>query len=120
LNEQKQLSDRGPSPEHRSLGTAVQAQAQTTLQVLDYFTTNPVYDVAMAAAIKKYEAANPGVIIERTSVQFGDLKNKIIQGTSTRTVPDILFIDNLDHQALADITSYVKGSKHIPLYSKGP
>lgn len=102
------------------------AQAQTTLQVLDYFTTNPTYDVAMAAAIKKYEAANPGITIQRTSVQFGDLKNKIIQGTATRTVPDILFIDNPDHQALAsqgalaDITSYVKGSKYIPLYSKGP
>ncbi|WP_309570001.1 sugar ABC transporter substrate-binding protein [Deinococcus sp.] len=102
------------------------AQAQTTLQILDYFTSNPTYDKAMAAAIQKYEAATPGIKIQRTSVQFGDLKNRIIQATATRTVPDILFIDNPDHQAmasqgsLADITSYLKGSKYIPMYQKGP
>lgn len=102
------------------------AQAQTTLQMLDYFTSNPVYDKAMAAAIQKYEGLNPGVKIQRTSVQFGDLKNRIIQATATRNVPDILFIDNPDHQALAsqgalaDITSYVKGSKYLGLYQKGP
>ena len=102
------------------------AQAQTTLRILDYFTNNPNFGKALDAAIAKYEKLNPGVKIEHTSVGFGDLKNRIIQATATRTVPDILWIDNPDHQAiaaqgsLADISSYVKGNKYLPLYAKGP
>ena len=92
-----------------SLGTAL---AQTTLTWWDYYTDGTTNQV-MDNYITNYEAAHPDVTIERTSIGFGDLKARIIQAAATNTMPDIVIIDNPDHQAmaaqgaLADLTSYI-------------
>ncbi len=91
------------------LGTAF-AQS-TTLQWWDYY--NETAEKGVQALIAAYEEAHPDVKIERTYVGFGDLKARIIQAAATGTMPDILIVDNPDHQAmaaqgaLADLTSYI-------------
>ncbi|MGL4609278.1 MAG: ABC transporter substrate-binding protein [Trueperaceae bacterium] len=101
------------------------SQAQTTLIWWDYYTSGAAND-AMNDLIAAYEAANPDVIIERTTVGFGDLKPRIIQAAATNTMPDIVIIDNPDHQAmaaqgaLADLTSYISEWEGKDIYYEGP
>jgi multiple sugar transport system substrate-binding protein len=99
--------------------------AQTTLTWWDYYTAGAAND-AMNSLIEAYEAAHPDVIIERTPIGFGDLKPRIIQAAATNTMPDIVIIDNPDHQAmaaqgaLADLTSYVSAWDGKDKYYDGP
>jgi multiple sugar transport system substrate-binding protein len=99
--------------------------AQTTLTWWDYYTdgsSNETVNNEIAA----YEAAHPDVKIERTAIGFGDLKQSIIQAAATNTMPDILIIDNPDHQAmasqgaLADLTSYISTWEGNGQYFDGP
>jgi multiple sugar transport system substrate-binding protein len=109
--------------------TATQVGAQgnkVTLQWWDYYTDFDAYEKALTAQFEAYTKANPNVEIKRTPVPFGDLKNKLVQATATRTLPDITIIDNPDHQALAsqgafaDITDRIKSTNFASLYFKGP
>jgi multiple sugar transport system substrate-binding protein len=83
----------------------------TTLQWWDYY--NDTAQEGVEALIAAYEEAHPDVTIERTYIGFGDLKARIIQAAATSTMPDILIVDNPDHQAmasqgaLADLSSYI-------------
>lgn len=105
-----------------SLGT-VSAQS-VTLQWWDYY--NESSERAVEDLIARYEAAHPDVNIERTYIGFGDLKARIIQAAATATMPDILIVDNPDHQAmaaqgaLADLTSYIQDWPDAEQYFDGP
>lgn len=112
-----------------ALGLAVTAVAQsgkTTLVWWDYYTDFDAYEKALTSQFAAYTAENPNVEFKRTPVPFGDLKNKIIQATATNTMPDLIVIDNPDHQAFAsqgsfaDITERVKATNWSNLYFKGP
>lgn len=101
------------------------AQAQTTLEWWDYYTDG-ANNNAVTDLIERYEEANAGVTIERTTIPFGDLKARIIQAAATGTMPDILIIDNPDHQAiaaqgaLADLTGVMADWEAKDLYFEGP
>lgn len=99
---------------------------QVTLQWWDYYTDFKPYEEALTAAFRRYEAQNPNVKIQRTPISFGDLKSRIIQATATRTLPDLIVVDNPDHQALAaqgafaDITDLVRAANVSARYFAGP
>lgn len=99
--------------------------AQTVLQWWDYYTDG-ANNQAMQDLIARYEAAHPEVDIERTSIGFGDLKSRIIQAAATGTMPDIVIVDNPDHQAmaaqgaLADLTDYIAAWEASDQYFDGP
>jgi multiple sugar transport system substrate-binding protein len=99
--------------------------AQTTLTWWDYYTDGSSNE-AMNNLITAYQEAHPDVTIERTSIGFGDLKSSIIQAAATGTMPDIVIIDNPDHQAmasqgaLADLTPYISEWDGNGQYYDGP
>ncbi|KSU85456.1 carbohydrate ABC transporter substrate-binding protein, CUT1 family [Fictibacillus enclensis] len=90
----------------------------------DYYGSEAA--VAMNNAIKTYEKAHPNVDIERIEVPFGELKKKILLGAAGGELPDILIIDNPDHQMLAeagilaDLTKKVKVWGQEKNYFEGP
>lgn len=94
-----------------------------TLQWWDYY--NETAQAGVEELIAAYEAANPDVNIERTYIGFGDLKARIIQAAATGTMPDLLIVDNPDHQAmaaqgaLADLTSYIGSWPSSDQYFEG-
>lgn len=81
---------------------------------------------AINEIITAYEKENPNVDIERTYVPFADLKNKLLMGTAAGELPDIVAIDNPDHQAFsaagvfADITKEVEEWGEAEQYFEGP
>lgn len=97
-----------------------------SLKWWDYYSDLPETSNAIDAAIKKYMNQNPGVEIQRTVVGFADLKPKLIQATATGKVPDIVIIDNPDHQsfadqgALADLTDFIADWPGTDQYFEGP
>lgn len=99
--------------------------AQTTLTWWDYYTEGAGND-SLVQLIEQYEAAHPDVSIERTAIGFADLKARIIQAAATNTMPDILIIDNPDHQAmasqgaLADLTDFISEWESNDQYYDGP
>jgi multiple sugar transport system substrate-binding protein len=70
--------------------------------------------------------ANPGVTVERTPVPFADLKQKLLQGAAAGQLPDVVVIDNPDHQAFAalgvleDLTDRVAEWGQAEAYFEGP
>ncbi|MDM5338605.1 sugar ABC transporter substrate-binding protein [Fictibacillus enclensis] len=90
----------------------------------DYYGSEAA--VAMNNAIKTYEKAHPNVDIERIEVPFGELKKKILLGAAGGELPDILIIDNPDHQMLAeagilaDLTKKVNVWGQEKNYFEGP
>ena len=92
----------------------------------DYYGDLPSTNKALSSLIDQYEKAHPNVSIERTTVGFKELKAKIIQGAATGDLPDIVIVDNPDHQALADqgaladLTSQVSRWSGRDAYLPGP
>lgn len=82
---------------------------RVTIEVWDY-EGQGVSNDAMNAAVAAFEAANPGIKVNRTSFAFGDLSKSIVQGGVGGEVPDVAIIDTVDNQnfaslgLLADIT----------------
>ncbi|MDO4242915.1 MAG: sugar ABC transporter substrate-binding protein [Actinomyces sp.] len=71
----------------------------TSLTVLDYYADEPdktVFQEALDAAAKKV-----GVTITRESVAGTSLIQKVLQMSSSKTLPDLLMIDNPDLQQIA-------------------
>jgi len=97
-----------------------------TLRWWDYYSDLPETNRAIEAAIRRYMDQNPDVRIERTVIGFADLKPRIIQAAATGEMPDIVIIDNPDHQsfaeqgALADITDYFSEWDGASQYFEGP
>ncbi|MGB3306455.1 MAG: sugar ABC transporter substrate-binding protein [Thermomicrobiales bacterium] len=100
------------------------AQDQATLTWWDY------YDGANADALQKqlasYASVKPNVKIERTYIPFADLKQKLLQGAAAGDLPDIVVIDNPDHQAFAslgileDLTDRISAWGQASTYFEGP
>jgi multiple sugar transport system substrate-binding protein len=110
-----------------ALGLAVTAAQgnKVTLQFWDYYSDNQNFAKVLEEQVQAYQKENPNVDVKHTSFPFGDLKNKIIQGAATKTIGDIVIVDNPDHQAMAsqgafaDITDKVKSTNLSTLYFKG-
>jgi multiple sugar transport system substrate-binding protein len=108
-----------------SLTSIASAQDQITLEWWDYLgggnDTEAIEDM-----IARYQAEHPNITIERTVIPFGDLKTRVIQAAATGTMPDIVIIDNPDHQsmaaqgAFADITDIVADWPDVEQYFEGP
>lgn len=128
-----------------SAGSGTNASSDTTLNILDEFTTAPA-SPKLDSLIKTYEAANPHVKIVRTSVPQGQGVTKLTQGVSSGTAPDVVFFDGPNTQQYAaqglvekldskvsgwttksqyyagawSSTQYNGGTYSIPLYSDAP
>jgi len=71
----------------------------TTLRVLDYYNNQPdkaVYDKTLKAC-----GQENGVTIQRETVPGASLIQKVLQQSSSRTLPDVLMLDNPDLQQIA-------------------
>ncbi|WP_179233035.1 ABC transporter substrate-binding protein [Paenibacillus rigui] len=98
---------------------------KVTIQWWDSMTSEATQG-ALKKIIADYETAHPNVKIERTFVSFADIKNKLLLGAAGNQMPDIVWIDNPDHQAfaaagiLADISNEVKAWGQADKYFEGP
>ncbi len=100
--------------------------APLTLTWEDYYSGCPTNAqcAALNTMIKEYEATHPGVTIKRTTVAFPDLLQKVLQQAATRTLPDVLILNNLmipnvaESGVLADLGPYVKGWAALKDYYK--
>jgi multiple sugar transport system substrate-binding protein len=97
-----------------------------TLELWDYNSPDSPSEKEILTLIDKYEESHPNVKIERTYFPFADLKTKLLQGVAGDQLPDIVLIDNPDHQAFAeagvfaDITEEVKEWGEADMYYEGP
>lgn len=82
-----------------SAGAGSSSEAVTSLRVLDYYSNEPdntVYQKMIEACGQKN-----GVTIEREAVPGANLIAKVLQQSSSRTLPDVLMLDNPDLQQIA-------------------
>jgi multiple sugar transport system substrate-binding protein len=70
------------------------------LTVLDYFADEPAHSVA-ASQLKACGASVGVTTVAQTSVPGDSLIQKVLQQASSRTLPDILMLDNPDVQQIA-------------------
>jgi methyl-accepting chemotaxis protein len=81
---------------------------------------------AIEDLIARYQASHPNVMIVRTTFALGDLGGRLVEAAAAGTAPDIVLVDNPDHQALAeygalaDLTEIVARWKDKDLYFPGP
>src|SRR5512145_195096 len=107
------------------LAGVVSAQDPITLEWWDYLGGGSDIE-ALEDLIARFQETHPNITIERTVIPFGDLKTRVIQATATGTMPDIVIIDNPDHQsmaaqgAFADITDFVADWPDVEQYFEGP
>ena len=81
------------------LASPARAQDAITLTWWDYY--DGANGDAIQAQLDSYKSVKPNVTIERTLIPFADLKQKLLQGAAAGDLPDIVVIDNPDHQAFA-------------------
>lgn len=97
-----------------------------TLEVWDYLNPDTAPQKEQLELLRKYEESHPNVKFERTYFPFADLKTKLLQGLAGNELPDIVLIDNPDHQSFAeagvfaDITKEVKEWGQADQYFEGP
>ncbi|RKS77951.1 multiple sugar transport system substrate-binding protein [Motilibacter peucedani] len=80
-------------------GSSAAGGATTTLRVLDYYNNDPgktVWQKALEGC-----AAQAGAKISREAVPGASLIPKVLQQASSRTLPDLLMLDNPDLQQIA-------------------
>ncbi|RZU62314.1 sugar ABC transporter substrate-binding protein [Zhihengliuella halotolerans] len=80
-------------------GSGTAGSDPDTLTVLDYYNNEPDKSL-MQAAIDDC-GAEIGVSIKRETVPGQDLIQKVLQRSSSRTLPDVLMLDNPDVQEIA-------------------
>lgn len=100
------------------------AQDSVTIKWWDYY--DGANGTALQAQLESYKTVAPNVTIERTYIPFADLKQKLLQGAAAGDLPDIIVLDNPDHQAFAslgvleDITDKVTEWGEGGSYFQGP
>jgi multiple sugar transport system substrate-binding protein len=100
------------------------AQDSVTIKWWDYY--DGANGTALQAQLDSYNTVAPNVTIERTYIPFADLKQKLLQGAAAGDLPDIIVLDNPDHQAFAslgvleDITDKVTEWGEGATYFQGP
>ncbi|MBT2659018.1 sugar ABC transporter substrate-binding protein [Bacillus sp. ISL-18] len=105
---------------------ATTKDGKVTIKIWDYLAPDSSSAREQVALIKKYEKENPTIKLERTYIPFADLKTKLLQGVAGNELPDIVVIDNPDHQAFAeagvfaDITKEVEAWGQADKYFQGP
>jgi multiple sugar transport system substrate-binding protein len=80
-------------------GSGSDSGGTTTLRVLDYYNTDPgktVWQKALDAC-----ASQAGATISREAVPGATLIQKVLQQASSKTLPDLLMLDNPDLQQIA-------------------
>jgi multiple sugar transport system substrate-binding protein len=98
--------------------------AEVSITWWDYFTD--ANGAAMDAQFARYMEANPNITIERTYIGFADLKQRLLQGAAAGDLPDVVVIDNPDHQAFSslgvfeDVTDRVAEWGQADSYFEGP
>jgi multiple sugar transport system substrate-binding protein len=98
--------------------------AEVTITWWDYFSD--ANGAAMDAQFARYMEEHPNVTIERTYIGFADLKQRLLQGAAAGDLPDVVVIDNPDHQAFSslgvfeDITDRVSEWGQADNYFEGP
>ncbi|GHD03174.1 sugar ABC transporter substrate-binding protein [Zhihengliuella salsuginis] len=80
-------------------GSGGEGSDPDTLTVLDYYNNEPDKSL-MQAAIDDC-GAEIGVTIDRETVPGQDLIQKVLQRSSSKTLPDVLMLDNPDVQEIA-------------------
>lgn len=81
-------------------GTAASSEGDAkTLTVLDYYNNDPDKGLIQTALDKCAEKV--GVTLKRETVPGKDLIQKVLQRSSSKTLPDVLMIDNPDVQEIA-------------------
>lgn len=96
-----------------------------TIEWVDYQSTEQT-ERAIHDIIAAYENENPHVKINRTFIPFADIKNQLLMGSAASNLPDIVWIDNPDHQSfaaagiLADITDKVEEWGEADHFFEGP
>jgi multiple sugar transport system substrate-binding protein len=99
---------------------------KVTLTWWDYYSDADGTNISIKNIIKKYEEMHPNIKIERVEVPFAELKKKLLLGAAGGELPDIVIIDNPDHQAmaaagiLADLTGNIKEWGQENQYFQGP
>lgn len=100
-------------------------EGEVVITIWDYLAPDSSADREQKALIEQYEADNPNIKFERTYIPFADLKTKLLQGLAGDELPDIVVIDNPDHQSFAeagvfaDITEEVEEWGQADLYYPG-
>jgi multiple sugar transport system substrate-binding protein len=100
------------------------SQGAATVTWWDYFEA--ANGEAMDNAHRRYMDENPNITIERRAIPFADLKRTLLQGATAARLPDVVVIDNPDHQAFAelgileDITDRVESWGEGDAYFDGP
>lgn len=80
-------------------GTTASSGDATTLTLMDYYNNDPDKGLIQSAIDKC--ATDIGVTITREVVPGKDLIQKVLQKSSSKTLPDILMLDNPDVQEIA-------------------
>jgi multiple sugar transport system substrate-binding protein len=80
-------------------GAKAGAGDATSLTILDYYNNEPD-KTSMQTALDKC-ATTVGVTINRETVPGKDLIQKVLQRSSSKTLPDVLMLDNPDLQEIA-------------------
>ncbi len=119
-------SDSTGSEDEETSGDEGSEGEQTTIKIWDYMEPGSSSDREQEALIEQYEEENPNITFERTYMPFADLKTKLLQGLGAGELPDIVVIDNPDHQSFAqagvfaDITEKVEAWGEADQYFEGP
>ncbi len=114
-----------PSSSTGETGADIAPAAEAvTLAWWDYMTA--ANGAALDTQMAKYMDEVPNVTIERTSIPFADLKQKLLQGAAAGQLPDVVIIDNPDHSSFAalgvfaDLTDLVSEWGQADSYFEGP
>lgn len=105
-------------------GDAAPSDQPVTLAWWDYMTASNA--AALDTQMAKYMDEFPAITIERTSIPFADLKQKLLQGAAAGQLPDVVIIDNPDHSSFsalgvfADVTDLVQSWGQESNYFEGP
>ncbi|GIN59892.1 ABC transporter substrate-binding protein [Lederbergia ruris] len=98
---------------------------QVVIKVWDYLAPDAASGKEQVELIKKYEEEHPNIKFDRTYIPFADLKTKLLQGVAGNELPDIVVIDNPDHQSFieagvfADLTQEIEDWGQADQYFEG-
>jgi multiple sugar transport system substrate-binding protein len=95
-----------------------EAPEALTLDWWDYFATGPMA-VAMPALLDAYMDENPHVAINRRDIPFADLKPTLLRAGAADTLPDVVVIDNPDHQAFAALGFFADIDDQVDEWGEG-
>lgn len=102
----------------------IRAQETTTLTLIDPWAATTFGD-AHDAQIQRFMDSHPNIVIERSSVNFNDFVQLLVQGAAAGELPDIVLIDNPDFHrfaalgVLADLTDHITSWGEAELYYPG-